>query len=279
MPELPEVEVAAKNLRRWGRGHEIVSVDAAATRVLRPAAPRDLQPLVGATIREVRRVGKNLLLELARRGRPIGALSHLGMTGKWLRRDDDAPAPRHSRIRLFLDDGGVLHYCDQRMFGRFRVVPGARWDEVAELAALGPDPLTDGIDPKRLAAALARTRRPVKVALLDQALLPGVGNIQAGEALFRARIDPRRAANTITAAEARRIAAGVIASIHHTLDAFARLGQDSDRADIEYVEEGGENPFSVYDRAGETCPHCHHTRIERVVLGGRSTYFCPRCQR
>jgi formamidopyrimidine-DNA glycosylase len=222
----------------------------------------------------VARVGKNLLLTFAGRQR-VGAWSHLGMTGKWLLREDDAPAPRFSRLRLRLDDGHALHYADQRLFGRFVVVPGARFRELPELAALGADPLDDGIDAERLAARLSTAKRPIKVALLDQSLVPGVGNIQASEALHRARIDPRRPAASLAHPEVGRLAVAVIDSMR---DAIARMEEEP--GDVTYVEEpGAANPFRVYRHAGELCPRCRRARIERVVLGGRSTYFCPRCQK
>jgi formamidopyrimidine-DNA glycosylase len=275
MPELPEVEFAARCLRRWARGRRVdaVELDPRARRILRPATPRAFAgALRGARIEEVRRIGKHLLVTLERDGAPLGLLSHLGMTGKWLRAAGGAAPPRHSRARLRLDDGRVLHYQDLRLFGRLRLVPGARFEAVPELAALGPDPLAEGIDVARLAAALARTRLPVKVKLLDQRLLPGVGNIHAGEACFRARIDPRRPARSLSRAEAKRLAGGILASFHLTLDA-------EQGPEITYVEEGGANPFLVYAREGERCPRCRRETIRRVVQAGRSTFFCPRCQR
>lgn len=285
MPELPEVEVAARNLRRWAGSREIraVSVEANAARVIRPAAPADLRALEGARVTSIARIGKHLLLTCEKDRGAIGVLSHLGMTGKWLCRDERAPAPPHARLHLRLDDGHVLHYCDLRLFGRFRIVPGARFESVPEIAGLGPDPLATGVDVERLRAALGRTRQAVKVAIMDQALLPGVGNIQASEALFRAAVDPRRPGNTIKPAEAGHIAEGVLASIRDTLADFHAAHYDAGGgAEVAYVEEGAPNTFRVYDRAGEPCPRCpprSRARIERVVLGGRSTYFCPRCQR
>jgi formamidopyrimidine-DNA glycosylase len=252
--------------------------------VLRPQGPRALQPLVGARFENVDRIGKNLLVTLARGsngggGDRIGLWSHLGMTGKWLRRRADAEAPRFSRVRLALDDGTVLHYTDMRLFGRVRLVPGARFGEQAEIAALGPDPLRDGVDAGRLHAHLSRLRLPVKVALLDQGLVAGVGNIQASEALFRARIDPRRRASSITRAEAGRLAKAIVASIQFTLDRFHDEGVDRDAADITYVEEPrGPNPFLVYGRAGERCSRCKRGTIKRITQGGRSTFYCPACQ-
>jgi formamidopyrimidine-DNA glycosylase len=291
MPELPEVEFAARCLRRWGRGKRIVAaeLDPRGRRLFRPAAPAAFaRAVAGARLEAVARVGKHLLLTLEKDRRPLGVLSHLGMTGKWVRTAAGQAPPSHSRARLRLDDGRVLHYQDYRLFGRLRIVPGARFDEVPELRALGPDPLAEGIDVARLSAMLGRTRLPVKVKLLDQRLLPGVGNIHAAEACFRARIDPRRPSRSLTRAEARRLADGVLASFHMTLDAEAGPSFDSAAASgdryaqderIVYVEEGGENPFLVYAREGERCPRCRREAIRRVVQAGRSTFYCPRCQR
>jgi formamidopyrimidine-DNA glycosylase len=305
MPELPEVEVAARNLRRWAVGRQVRAVDAEASRVLRPGGPRALARVVGARVRSVDRIGKNLLVTLARSKadrvsggrlrRPelgaggaepsegpdqIGIWSHLGMTGKWLRREAGAPVPRFSRARFTLDDGSVLHYADMRLFGRLRVVPGARFDQLPDLRALGPDPLRDGIDARRLWEKLARTRVPLKVALLDQRLLAGIGNIQANEGCFRARLDPRRPASSLTRAEANRLARGLLATIRYSLRRFEADGVTADRADIAYVEEPKTpNPFLVYARAGERCSRRDGGIIQRVVQAQRSTFFCPRCQK
>jgi formamidopyrimidine-DNA glycosylase len=277
MPELPEVEVAARNLRRWAARRTVRAAEADATRVVRPAGPRALAPLAGARVRAVDRIGKHLLLTLARGQRLVGLWSHLGMTGKWQRGARGAPRPRFSRARLALDDGSVLHYCDMRLFGRLRVVPDARFAEVPELAALGPDPLRDGVDPAKLHARLARMRLPIKVALLDQTIVAGVGNIQASEACFRARLDPRRAASSLTRAEVGRLARAILASIRFTLARFSSEGADAGDGAIVYVEEDREaNPFKVYGREGEPCPR-GNGRIERIVQAQRSTFFCPAC--
>jgi formamidopyrimidine-DNA glycosylase len=277
MPELPEVEIAARNLRAWtkGRGIDAVDADRGARYVFRPAGPAAFaRALAGAHFRSIRRIGKNLLVSLEKERAPLGLLAHLGMTGKWLRRDDaKGEAPRFSRARFHLDDGTVLHFCDMRLFGRLRVVPGARFEEVPEIAALGPDPIEQGIDRGRLHEGLSRSKLPVKVRILDQRLLPGVGNIQASEALFRARIDPRRRSESLSRREAGALADAVLASVRESI---AR----EEGPEITYVEEpGSENPFLVYDREGERCPRCRRAAIARVVQAQRSTFFCPRCQR
>ena len=284
MPELPEVEIAARNLRRWAvrRTIRAVRADPRARRIFRPAKSGQAvaRTLNGARFRDVRRNGKNLLVTLDdASGSPVGIWSHLGMTGKWLRRRAGDPASRFSRLELDLDDGTRLHYDDLRLFGRFRLVPGARFDDVPELRALGPDPLEDGIDEAALHARLAKLRLPIKVAMLDQRLLPGVGNIQASEALNRAGIDPRRPARTLTPREVGALARGVRASIAYTLRDFAKHGADGGDADVGYVEEGAPNPFRVYARAGARCPRCRKGVVSRVVQAGRATFYCPACQR
>jgi len=315
MPELPEVEVAARNLRRWAVGRRVRAVRAerSAARILRPGSPRALGTLAGARFQDVERRGKNLLITLTKPDRPargrrraspagalrgrvrepfegsllIGVWSHLGMTGKWLRRRTRDPEPRFARLRIDLDDGAALYYADLRLFGRFRVVPGARFEALPEIAALGPDPLRDGIDPRRIADRLSRTRLPIKVAIMDQTLLPGVGNIQASEGLFRAAIDPRRPARSLSRAELARVARGLLDSIRYTMKTFRESGADGADADIEYVEERRiANPFLVYGRAGERCPRRVRGKkggdggtIVRIVQAQRATFYCPRCQR
>jgi formamidopyrimidine-DNA glycosylase len=276
MPELPEVEIAARNLRAWTAGRRLVrvAIDPKARYVFRPATPAAFARAVqGARFGQIRRIGKQLLVGMEKDGAPLGLLAHLGMTGKWLRRAADDPPPRFSRARFALDDDAVLHFDDMRLFGRLRVVPGARFEEVPEIAALGPDPLEIGIDRTALAEALARSRLPVKVRLMDQAILPGVGNIQASEALFRARVDPRRRSDALVAREVKAIADGVLASVRESISR-------EEGPEISYVEEpGAENPFLVYAREGEKCPRCGRAAIRRVVQAQRSTFFCPRCQR
>jgi formamidopyrimidine-DNA glycosylase len=275
VPELPEVEWAARQLGRWlvGRRVAAVTCDPRARRLFRPGSPSGFaRALRGARVVAVARHGKQLLLTLQTARGPLGVNAHLGMTGKWMARRASAPAPAHARLTLRLDDGAVVHYADARMFGRLRLVPEGRFDQWPDLAALGPDPLATPIDLARLGARLRATRRPVKVALLDQALLAGVGNIHASEACWRARLDPRRLGRSLAPAEVARLARAIRASLR-----FGLAGLD--RPEIEYLEEGGENPFHVYGRENRRCRHggCGGA-VERLVQAQRSTYFCRRCQ-
>jgi len=276
MPELPEVEWAARQLRRWltGRRLEAVTGDPRARRLFRPGTPAAFaRALTGARVVAIDRHGKQLLLTLQAAAGPLGVNAHLGMTGKWVVRAAGEPAPRHARLSLRLDDGARVHYLDPRMFGRLRLVPEARFDRWPELEALGPDPMAAPIDLGRLRARLRATRRAVKVALLDQSLLAGVGNIHASEACWRARLDPRRRSDSLEPAEVARLARAIRASLR-----FGLAGLDM--PEIEYLEEGGANPFHVYGREEARCRHrgCGGA-IRRAVQAGRSTYFCPRCQR
>lgn len=265
MPELPEVEFAAKNLRRWTKGATITAVTAKATRVLRDG-PSELA-LAGARVAGVDRRGKWLRLRLAD-GRRV--FSHLGMSGRWLLRPVDAPEERSERVRLDLDRRGEstsLRYVDPRMFGRFLVAD----EDLAEWQALGPDPLVDPFDGRVLGAAIAGKNRSIKEVLLDQTVLAGVGNIQATEALWRARIDPRARALELTPRQHGALARAITWTIERTLAL-------EEGPEIQYVEDAGApNPFVVYGRDGEPCPRCKATLV-RIVLGGRSTVLCPKCQ-
>jgi len=268
MPELPEVETAARQLREWAQGRRLTGARAEKTRVVRggPDA-QPLAPLVGHRLLSIERLGKWMLLSF---DRGAGLLSHLGMTGKWLRRGrNDAPAS-HTRASLEFEGGVVLDYRDPRLFGRLLAGSTEELRRLPTLASLGPDPLS-GIDVRAFAATLARTSRSIKEALMDQQTLAGLGNIQVSESLFRALLHPERPAQSLSREEVERLARAIDASLRFTL--AHEKGDDP----IAYVEEGGANFFLVYGHAGAPCPTCQ-TPIERIVQGGRSTFFCPRCQ-
>ena len=267
MPELPEVEVAARQLRAWAQGRLIERALATKSRVIRGQAPRRFAGLVGHRLEEIERYGKWMLLRF---DGGEGLVSHLGMTGKWIRRRLGEAAPSHVRATLELDDGHAIDYRDPRLFGRLVRGPVDRLRKLPSLTALGPDPL-GGIDVARLHRVLCATRRSLKEALMDQRTLAGLGNIHVAESLYRAGLHPERAASTLSAAEAETLAFAIGRSLREALDK-----EDGDTP-ITYVEEGGENIFLVYDRAGEPCAACG-TEIERIVQGGRSTFFCPVCQ-
>jgi formamidopyrimidine-DNA glycosylase len=270
MPELPEVEHAARMLRRWLVGRRITRVEADPTRVLRGIEPEDFARALGnRTLESVVRRGKNLLLAF---DRDVGLSSHLGMTGRWVRRRAEDPARAHSRVRLHLPGGDVVHYVDQRMFGGLELTTRSDLPRLPAVTTLGPDALEDEIDAAFLARTFARRNSAVKVVLMDQTVLAGLGNIQATEALFRARIHPSRRASELDRRELGAVARGIQKALEHTLGMI-------DTEELAYLSDGAviENPFLVYGRAGEPCPRCA-TPLETLRIGGRASALCPRCQ-
>ncbi len=287
MPELPEVEFARRLLERNLARTVVKDVVVHDARVVSGGAAPFARALRGAAVIAVARRGKRLRIDLAD---GTFLLSHLGMTGKWLVLPDDAPTARFEKVRLVVEVRGgrgaggaraaggagrahgprrAIVYADPRILGRLRVTD----DEKLAFRGLGPDPLEDGIDVRALAAALAPIRRSIKETLLDQRLISGVGNIHAQEALFRARIDPRRRASDLDLAEVKRLARGIRATFDHA------LREVKGAKTITYVEEAGaENPFLIYGRGGSPCPRCK-TKLTRIVQGGRSTVFCAKCQK
>jgi formamidopyrimidine-DNA glycosylase len=267
MPELPEVEIASRQLRSWLKGRRIVSAHAEKSRVIRGQTPRRFASLKGHRLQEIERVGKWMVLLF---DKDEGLVSHLGMTGKWIRRAAGKPGPSHVRATLTLDDGNAVDYRDPRLFGRLVRGTHESLRKSPGLRALGPDPL-GGIDVDRLHAQLTRTKRSLKEALMDQRTLAGLGNIHVSEALHRAKLNPQRSGSTMTRPETARLAKAIDKSLQTAIKNY-----DSPEP-ITYVEEGGENRFLVYDRAGDPCFTCG-TAILRIVQGGRSTFYCPHCQ-
>lgn len=266
MPELPEVEFARRSLLRWLSGRKVVRAEAEPSRIFRGADRAAFLRLRGRLVRAERK-GKYLLLTFEK---DQGLLSHLGMTGKWVRRAEGLAEP-YSRARLVLDDGHSLHSRDPRMFGRLEPVPATTLWSLPPIAALGPDPLNDPLTPKLLKQSLSKTRQPLKVALMDQARLAGLGNIHAAEALFRAKLHPKRKPQTLSDPEWARLHRAILATLEHGLE-----GDDVE--EISYVEEpGSENPFLIYGREGQGCGRCG-TRVKAFAQAGRTTHFCPGCQ-
>jgi formamidopyrimidine-DNA glycosylase len=274
MPELPEVEHARRTLEHALLRKHIERVKVHDARIIddgvKPAAV--VRTLSGTRVVAIRRRGKWLRIELDSGAR---VFSHLGMTGKWVAaKSDDATMP-FEKVRLDVATSKKttrsVRYLDPRLFGRF-VVRAPRDVDLPTWTALGPDPLLDGIDVDALHAKLARRKLPIKPTLLDQTVLAGVGNIQATEALFTARIDPRRPARDLSRKEIAALARAITRSIAKTI--ALQKGPI-----IQYVEEAGApNPFAIYGNEGTPCPRCKRP-LAKMVLAGRGTVFCPHCQR
>lgn len=269
MPELPEVEAWRRTLERWLAGRRVVGVVLPDPAVVRPklsTRPSDgwheaeawVGTLAGASFDGTARVGKRLGLQLG--GRWV--LVHLGMTGRFMRGE----TPRFARLGLTLDQGPTVWFADMRRFGCWVPLPS----RAALHEGLGPDALDTAPDGPTLAAAFPG-RRAIKVALLDQARLAGLGNIHAAEALWRAGIHPEAPCGSIAPDAWAALADAVAIQL---ADAVATIPPGED---FVYVTEGGDASFAVYGREGESCPRCT-TPVQRRVQAGRSTFWCPACQ-
>lgn len=270
MPELPEVETIVRDLARTLPGRVVGAVE-----VLRPDLIEGEPPgefagaLTGRRVEAVLRRAKNIVVRL-----DDGLLVvNLGMTGRLLVAAPGEPPPSHPGVQFALDDGRTLWYHDVRRFGRLQRFSSAAW--LARDAALGVEPLGEAFTPEALHRALLGSRSPVKVRLMDQRRVVGVGNIYASEALYRAGIDPHRPANSLSPAEARRLHDAVRAVLGEAID--FRGTTLLDYRDASGEQGGFAARLRVYDRAGEPCRTCG-APIVRTVQGGRSTFHCPACQ-
>lgn len=270
MPELPEVETIVRDLARLLPGSTIKGIEVFKADLIEGDTPEGFAKRIkGKKIRGVTRRAKNIVMDLG--GDRL--LVNLGMTGRLLVARTKDEEPTHLGVRLTLDKGRELRYHDVRRFGRLWTMTDDAWR--AWEGELGVEPLSDDFTVEWLQAAAPRSRVAVKTWLMDQARVVGVGNIYASEALFRAKVDPRRPANTLTPDELAAVRDGVRQVLSEAID--FRGTTFLDYRDASGEEGAFASRLKVYDREGKTCGVCGGT-IERVVQGGRSTFFCPSCQ-
>jgi formamidopyrimidine-DNA glycosylase len=271
MPELPEVETTVRGLSRVLKGRQIRRVEARRAD-LRRAFPADLgQRLTGATVIEL---GRRAKYGLVHTNRGDTMIFHLGMSGAW--RVDPAGLDKHDHLLLETDEGRKLHLRDPRRFGSVDLIPSIDLDDWPAFKALGPEPLGGAIDGKWLKDKFAGRVAAVKLLLLDQRVVAGLGNIYACEALFRARIDPRKPAGKISRPKLDALADAIPQVLREAIEAGGSTLKDFAAPDGElgYFSK----KFDVYDREGEPCRGCRG-KVRRSVQGGRSTFFCSACQR
>ncbi len=282
MPELPEVETIARGLDQRIAGDTIESVWLGSKpEPLKSSAREIASVLEHSRIAGVRRVGKHIVFDLqggsgaSRKAKAIRGqwIVHLGMTGQLLISSPEIETAKHTHAVLKLASGRELRFVDPRRFGRLAVVR-IESDDGAGFAAPGDEPLDAKID--RFIALFRHRKTPIKSALLNQKLLSGVGNIYADEALFRAGVRPRRRAASLTHAELHKLHAG----LHQVLREAIRAGGSSVS---DYVDAEGQAGFfqlkhRVYGREGKPCLVCK-TPIKRVIIAGRSSHYCPQCQK
>ena len=273
MPELPEVEYTRRQLSRAMRGRRIGRVLARRPDLRYPLVSDFVARLEGHTVRDVRRRAKSLLVDLSS-GETL--VIHLGMSGSFrtirgYRPSNGASFERHDHVVFEMSSGATVVFNDPRRFGFMRLVAPGAVDSDRSVGTLGPEPLERAFTADVLAAALRRRKTSLKAALSDQRLVAGLGNIYIVEALHRARLSPRRRASTLVTRSAAR------PQVSALVDAIKGVLRDA-IANAHRVY--GEDRFRVYDKEGRPCPRrgCRGV-IKRIVQGGRSTFFCPVCQR
>lgn len=274
MPELPEVQVVADALSGALTGKVLENARFIGKMRLPFDAAAITRALGGGTITGVRRRAKYLIIDF---DRPHVLLAHLGMTGRFSVVPSAAPAHRHERAVLRLRGGDELRYADARRFGFVKLAERGGADGCPpELAALGPEPLERGFNARSMELAARGRKCQVKVFIMDQAVVVGVGNIYASEALFAAGVDPRRPAGSLGSDEWKR----VVAEIKAVLRRAVRKGGSTIRnyRGVDGSEGSFQRALLVYGKRGEACPRCG-AALESLRLGGRSSFFCPDCQR
>jgi formamidopyrimidine-DNA glycosylase len=267
-----------RRLRPLLRGKTIRSVKVHRARVTRPTPPATLEKtLAGAKFTDLSRRGKYLLFQLQpkKSKSPFTVLGHLGMTGRMFLALKKEKLPRHTAVVFDLGSHNFI-YEDFRYFGRMTL-------DLSSIQSLGPEP--SDLSPEIFAASLKHSRQPIKVKLLDQQLIAGVGNIYASEALFRARISPKLPANKLTSAQAKNLLHAICDVLNEAIKfgSTVPLKTMSGKSDaLFYFSDDGEGFYEkqlrVYDRAGKPCLRCGN-KIVRITQAARITYFCPHCQK
>jgi len=265
VPELPEVETIKKELGKSVVGKKITEVCVYHPLVIRqPSVAKFKKDLVGATIKNVLRKAKLLILELSN-GKHLAI--HLKMTGQLVYPGDG----KKSRVTFHLSDGKNLDFNDQRLFGELRLIDN--WQSLKFIRELGPEPFD--LNPERFKEMLSNKKTKIKPLLMDQKFISGIGNLYAAESLFRARIHPGRPAQSLSDKEKgllfKEVKDVLKEAIHYggsSVDNYVRLSGEKGN----YVSH-----HKVYDREGKPCVKCK-TTIKRIALGGRGTYLCPKCQ-
>lgn len=263
MPELPEVEIMTRNLRRWLEGRQLIDVEVLDATVLSadPGAPSPVGSVVGRVFRR----GKYTCLEAGDQTLVL----HYRMTGKVIRWPWSPP---RRRIRLSFSAPGVrVGLADPRRFAKMWQLPTTDVPAFFAARSLGPDAWPQTRPGTWWAARFARKRGPIKTALLDQSCVAGIGNIAASEICWRTQLHPEKPCPALSASQWDAVAQHTVAYMEETIESSAA-------DEIAYVTAGGSNPFAVYGRAGGCCPRCSRL-IERLVQAGRSTFFCADCQR
>jgi formamidopyrimidine-DNA glycosylase len=282
MPELPEVETVLQGLRPHLEGARLIKVTQNRPNLRFPLPNNFAARLTGTRIERMNRRAKYILADLDT-GETL--VAHLGMTGRFTVGDhrpgrfhnQAGGLEKHTHLVFETDKGRVIAFNDARRFGYMDLMPTAELAAHPWFKELGPEPLGDDFNAKGLAAALDGKKQNIKVTLLDQRIVAGLGNIYVCEALYRAGIDPRRPAGGLKPREISKLVSAAKAVLTAAVAAGGSTLRDyrSAEGELGYFQHS----FSVYGREGEPCPDAGCGAIERIVQSGRSTFFCPKCQR
>lgn len=271
MPELPEVETTVRGLAQFLQGERITSVTLNRPNLRRPFPPELVQVLTGAQVTGLTRRAKYGLIHTDRGATMI---FHLGMSGRW--RIDPAAADKHDHLVIETAEHQFA-LCDPRRFGSVDLVDTAKLDHWPAFAALGPEPLGPDLTPHHLKTALKGKTQTIKLCLLDQSVIAGLGNIYVCEALYRAGIHPTKKGGKVTRQQLDRL-------VPHIRDVLSQSIRDGGSTLRDYAAPDGElgyfaTRFDAYGRDGQPCRRDDGGTIRRIQQGGRSTWYCPRCQR
>ena len=276
MPELPEVEIVARSLHKLVSNRKITSSE-----LLRPRLAPDTNPdrfssdLSGASVNFVHRRGKHVLFDLDN-SRTL--ITHLRMSGKFMLLKSDNPDPKFTHATFHFEDGERLVFQDQRHFGLMKIVETDKLLEAKEIKKLGPEPLGDEFTFEYLRTALRTSKRSLKEFLLDQTKVCGLGNIYASEAMFLSRANPRIPAFKLSKPKSASLFENIRRVLSDAVDLGSTLPVVPHDIGGSIYGIGSDWEWRVYDRENEPCSECKSS-IRRIVQGGRSTYFCGKCQR
>lgn len=276
MPELPEVELVAKSLERLVKNRKIIAAELLRERLAPFNSPEEFaEKLKNATILRVHRRGKHILFEL---DNAQTLIAHLRMSGRFMLLPLDRENPKYTHAALYFADESRLVFQDQRHFGFMRIVETANLSETKELKKLAPEPFSEDFTTEYFRKILKTSRKSLKELLLDQTKVLGLGNIYASEAMFLAKVNPQTPANEVSAKKANGLFEKIRAVLAESIAHGSTLNVDPENIDGSYYGGGYELNWRVYDREKQECASCQ-TEIQRLKQAGRSTYFCPKCQK
>lgn len=276
MPELPEVELVSQALNKLVGNRKIISAELLREKLAPATKPKKFAKLLkNRQIALVNRRGKHILINLDNEKTLI---VHLRMSGRFMLLPFEKENPKFTHAVFYFEDESRLVFQDQRHFGYMNFVETNKINEAKEIKKLAPEPFSDEFSKTYFREILKTSSRNLKEFLLDQTKVCGLGNIYAAEAMFLARINPQIAANEVSTIKANRLHTFIQRVLLESIEHGSTLNVNPENIEESYYGGDYEGHWRVYDQEGEPCPNCS-TKIKRIKQGGRSSYYCPRCQK